>query len=249
MTCNLKQKQHKITALILAGGKGTRLQSIVSDKPKPLAQVAGHPFITFLLNQLNLAGINEVIISTGYLGEQFPSLLGIMYGSIRLCYSYEAEPLGTGGALRKALPLIKSSPVLVMNGDSLCMIDLCKLIEFHLIHRASFTLTAVQVPDVSRYGSLTIDAWGRIKSFVEKGMTSGEGYINAGVYLMERARIEEIPDAVPVSLERDILAHWMRDDMYAYTVQQSFIDIGIPEDYERAQTLLAPVATHLLEVS
>ena len=226
-----------ITAIILAGGKGTRLQSVVSDRPKPLALVAGRPFIEYLLDQLNNAGITHVVISTGYLGEQIRQQLGTTYKKLSLHYSQEDIPLGTAGALRHALPLIPSQQILVLNGDSYCDIDFTKLVASHKTKNALVTMATVAVPEVSRYGSVTTTQDGRIIDFREKGLQTGEGFINAGIYVINKSVVCNIVPDKLISLERDIFPQYLDQAMYGFATNGTFIDIGIPDDYERAQEL------------
>lgn len=231
------------TALILAGGKGARLQSVVSDRPKPLALVAGRPFIEYVLDQLANAGIRRVVISTGHLGEQFRRQLGTTYKKLSLHYSQEIVPLGTAGALRHALPLIPSQQVLVLNGDSYCDIDFTKLIASHKTKGALVTMATVTVPEVSRYGAVTTGLDGRITDFQEKGRQTGEGFINAGVYVIDTSVLCKIAPDTMISLERDIFPQYLDRVMYGFATTGTFIDIGIPDDYERAQQLFRRITT------
>lgn len=225
------------TPVILAGGMGTRLRRVVADRPKPLALVAGKPFITYLLEQLLLAGFKKAVIASGYLGGQFREHFGECYQTLKLHYSQEPMPLGTGGALRYALPHVTTSRLLVLNGDSFCDINFHAFLEFHLQKQARITLAAVKVPDVGRYGSIEMSPHGEITHFVEKGAHVGAGYINAGVYLLERSVIEVLDPNAAFSLERDVLCTHNNGTMFSFKTNGAFIDIGIPEDYERAQQL------------
>jgi NDP-sugar pyrophosphorylase family protein len=228
---------NEITAIILAGGKGTRLRSVVADRPKPLALVAGRPFIEYLFNQLGNAGINQAIISTGYLGDQIYHQFGAMYGTLSLHYSQELHPLGTAGALRHALPLVASQTVLVLNGDSYCDVDVMKLLEDHKERKALITMTTTTVSDVSRYGTVRMTSEGLITDFIEKGDQAGGGVINAGIYVLSTAILANIAPNMACSLEKDILPGYCGQAMYAHVATGIFIDIGIPEDYQRAQQL------------
>lgn len=226
-----------ITPIVLAGGKGTRLRSVVADRPKPLALVAGKPFVTYLLEQLVSVGFEKVVIASGYLGEQFDSRFGGNYKNLAIEYSQEPFSLGTAGALRYALPHVATSRLLVLNGDSFCDIDLAALVTYHEQVHACITLTAVQVPDSGRYGNIRMHPDGKVAAFVEKGAQAGPGYINAGVYLLDRSIIETLESGVACSLEHEVLPTFCNDAMYAFKTAGAFIDIGIPEDYERAQQL------------
>ena len=226
------------TAVILAGGKGSRLQSVVADRPKPLALVAGRPFIEYLFDQISNAGINNAIISTGYLGEQIERQFGATYRTLSLRYSQEHFPLGTAGALRYALHLVTSQQVLVFNGDSYCDIDIKELLEFHFAKDARVTITTVTMPDVSRYGSVTTTNEGLVTDFEEKGIKVGAGFINAGIYVIDTSVLAKVAPDTMISLEKDVLPQYIGESMYAFpSTGGTFIDIGIPSDYKRAQGL------------
>src|SRR5438552_5535901 len=152
-------------ALILAGGMGTRLRAVVGDRPKPMAQVAGRPFITFLLDQLVHFGFQRAVLCLGHLGAQVPSVLGDRFGALELLYSFEQAPLGTAGALRHAAGMLHERSVVAMNGDSFCDLDLRRLDEMHRSRRARATVSVLQRSDRSRAGTVTIDATGRVVRF------------------------------------------------------------------------------------
>lgn len=228
-----------LTAVILAGGKGTRLKSVVADKPKPLAEVAGRPFIEYILDELNRAGVKRVVIAVGYLAEHVQHYLGDSYKNLNLIYSYESSPLGTAGALRNALPLIESKDVLVLNGDSFCEVNYKYLLESHKKNKAMITIVGVTVENVQRYGTIVTAADGLVTAFQEKGGLSGEGQINAGIYMIDYSVLTDIkPDSI-VSLEHEIVPQYTGETLYAFPVSGTFIDIGIPEDYEYAQQLFS----------
>lgn len=227
----------EITAIILAGGRGTRLQAVVADRPKPLALVAGRPFIEYLFDQIGNAGIKCSVISTGYLGEQFQLQFGPAYRALSLRYSQESVPLGTAGALRHALPLVNSQLVLVFNGDSYCDIDIIALLESHISKDALVTISTVAVPDVSRYGAVTTTPEGLVTEFREKGANAGAGNINAGIYVIDKSVLEKLAPDTMISLEKDVLPRYLGKSMYAFPATGTFIDIGVPDDYERAQEL------------
>ncbi|MSM40311.1 MAG: NTP transferase domain-containing protein [Geobacter sp.] len=221
-----------ITAVVLAGGLGTRLRDAVADRPKVLAEVNDRPFITYLLDQLADAEVHRVVLCTGYMAEQVSATLGGSYRGMELLYSPENSPLGTGGALRLALPLIGSDPLLVMNGDSYCQSDLARLLDAHRAGQAAASLVLARVEDVGRYGAVDVSTAGVITHFSEKGSRQGHGLINAGIYLINRAVIEAITGNEAVSLEREIFpALISRHDLQGVVTRGRFIDIGIPSDY------------------
>ena len=226
------------TALVLAGGLGTRLRESVSDRPKVLAEVLGRPFLAFLLDQLVDAGVRRIVLCTGYMGELVERAFGSEYRGAELAYSLEASPLGTGGALQLALPLLASDPVLVLNGDSYCDVDLRALKLWQVESGARNVLTLTRVEDTSRFGRVELDDERRLTSFLEKGDAEGPGLINAGVYLLGRELLESIPDATaggPVSLERDILSAWIARGLHGFPTQGRFLDIGTPRSYTAAE--------------
>lgn len=231
-----------ITAVILAGGFGTRLRPIVEDRPKVLAVVNHLPFIVYLLEQIMAAGIKRVVLCTGYKGEQIVAALGNHYRNMELLYSHEEVPLGTGGALRLAFPLIASDPVLVMNGDSYFKADILDFYNRHASAGAMTSIMLAQVANTGRYGRIEIHPDGSIVRFIEKDKDSGPGWINAGIYLISRDLIRNIPTCRSVSLEREILPQCIGEKFFGFIHQGEFIDIGTPESYRQAdafmQTLL-----------
>jgi NDP-sugar pyrophosphorylase family protein len=226
-------------AIILAGGMGTRLRSAVSDRPKVLALVQRRPFLAYLLDQLGAAGVRQVVLCTGHLGEQVQATFGDCYGDLRLSYSQETSPLGTGGAARAALPSLASDPVFVLNGDSFCRADLPAMLTGHRARSAEATLLLVSVPDTKRYGSVRVDPSGLLAGFDEKGGDGGPGWINGGVYLINRRRMETIPSGRAVSIEREVFPAWIGHGTYGFPSEGPFLDIGTPESYAAAESFFA----------
>ncbi len=218
---------------ILAGGFGTRLQSVISDRPKVLAPVAGRRFLAYLLDQIADSGFEEVVLCTGYLGEQVRMAFGQRFRKLKLAYSQERHPLGTGGALRNALPFFEDNTVLVLNGDSYCDVDLAAFLRWHGVHRAETSLVLAKTPDVSRYGAVASDSRGRIIRFSEKG-ASGPGWINAGIYALSTDAIASIPPAHAVSLEHECFPRWAAKGLFGFRAQGRFLDIGTPESIRSA---------------
>jgi histidinol-phosphate phosphatase family protein len=227
------------TAVVLAGGLGTRLRSVVGDRPKGLAQIGGRPFLAFLLDRLDAAGVRDVVLCTGYLGAQVKETFGDRYRRLRLTYSQEQSPLGTGGALRLAAPLLASDPVLALNGDSYCDADLPALLNWHRAHRAEATLLLTHVPDTQRYGRVNVDESGRILEFVEKGRLGGPGWVNAGIYLLGQRLLQNIPATGAVSLEREVFPAWIGRRLCGCSGSGQFLDIGTPESYASAEAFFA----------
>lgn len=224
-----------VTAAILAGGLGTRLRPVVSDKPKVLAEIQGRPFLAYLLDQLAEAGIGRVVICTGYLGKQVQDTFGDLYGALRLLYSEEATTLGTAGALRLALPLLQSGHVLVMNGDSYTDLDFEKFRTCHQSLGGEATLALVKAADTDRFGTIALGDGGRIIRFKEKEKRHRVGWINAGVYILNRSLISTIPPSIAVSLEREMFPSWINRGLYGYLSGGDLLDIGTPEAYLSAE--------------
>lgn len=231
----------ELAAVVLAGGLGTRLQSVVADRPKVLAPVGGRPFLTYLLDQIADAAIQRVVLSTGHLAEQFAMVIGDRYRDIQLTYAHEEQPLGTGGAIRFACGFADANQLLVMNGDSYCDVDLSEYVAWHLDGHHDVSLMLAKVNDTSRYGTVEIEADRRITAFIEKRPEPTAGYINAGIYLLRRPMLERIPEGRS-SIERDVFPVWLRErPIMGWVSDGGFIDIGIPSDYERSHEFMAQV--------
>jgi NDP-sugar pyrophosphorylase family protein len=228
-----------IDAVILAGGLGTRLRPVVSDRPKVLAEVHGRPFLAYLLDHLARAGVREVVLCTGYRGERIRAAFGEAYGSTRLRYSQEASPLGTGGALRQALPLLRSDTCLVVNGDSFCDAKLREVLVWHRRCNAQVSLVLTEVPAAGRFGRVLVDEQGRLVRFTEKGPQVGPGWINAGIYMLERSLLAGIPAGQAWSLERELFPNWIGRGIFGYRHRGRFIDIGVPEALRAAEAFFS----------
>lgn len=229
----------EVTAVILAGGLGTRLRPVVADRPKALAEIGQRAFLALLLDQLSNAGVRDIVLSTGHGGKQIRETFGESYGNVHLIYSQESSPLGTGGALRLALPLCKSNPVLVLNGDSYCEADLKSFYAWHFARGASGTLLLTQVTDTKRYGHVELDTEGAVVRFDEKAGERGSGWISAGIYLLSCRLLLTIPEGHAVSLELEIFPSWIGRGLYGYQTEGRFLDIGTPEDYRKATRFFA----------
>jgi NDP-sugar pyrophosphorylase family protein len=220
-----------IGAVILAGGLGTRLRSVTGETPKVLAPVLGRPYLCFVLDQLEQAGVDDVLICTGYKSAEVAAMIGRTHGRMSVRYSAEPDPLGTAGALRYALPDLHCEEFLVLNGDSFIEADLTTFASLHEDHGARASLLLTEVPDVSRYGRVEIDATGKITGFSEKGTTPARGTINAGVYLLRRDLIADLPAGLALSLEREVFPRLVGQEFYGFRLGKRFIDIGTPESY------------------
>jgi NDP-sugar pyrophosphorylase family protein len=224
-------------SLILAGGLGTRLGPLAGDIAKPMQPVAGRPFLDLLLRYFAGQGISEFILCVGHQAESIREHFGdgSAFG-VRIRYSMERAPLGTGGALRYALPLIDGERMLVSNGDSFVDFALAGLVHAHERLRPQATVVLAGVDDAARFGAVELDAGGRVTAFREKG-SDVAGLVNAGVYVLERALIERFPAEVPVSLERDCLPGLAAEgQVVGMPVEGRLIDIGTPESLRAART-------------
>jgi NDP-sugar pyrophosphorylase family protein len=219
-----------VTPVILAGGLGTRLRDALPGLPKVIAPVAGRPFVTHLFDQLLSAGFREAVLLTGHLHDEVQRELGSGYQGLRLRYSREGRPLGTGGAVRAALPGIGTPTLLVMNGDSFVEVDLSRLARFHACRASAVTLSLTHVEDAGRFGRVRLGMSDQVVAFEEKAASGGAGWVNAGVALLGRHVVEAIPADRPVSLERDVLPAWVaRGQVFGLRAAGRFLDIGTPE--------------------
>jgi D-glycero-alpha-D-manno-heptose 1-phosphate guanylyltransferase len=223
-----------LDAVILAGGLGTRLRSVVRDVPKPLAPVAGRPFLAWLLDRLARAGVGRVVLSTGHLGHLIRDAIGAEHAGMTIAYVHEDVPRGTGGATYAALAACGTDRAIVLNGDTWLEVNLHAMTE--AAPEADLVLAVRAVTDRSRYGSiLTRD--GRVTGIAEKG-ESGPGLINGGVYVMRRDLPSRRPGPASFSLETALLAEPRDLDIRPFETAGAFLDIGTPEDHAAAQHLI-----------
>jgi len=223
-------------AVILAGGFGTRLSSVLQGTPKPMAPVNGRPFLDYQMAYLAFSGIKKVILAVGYLHEQIVDHYGNGFGNISIDYSIETEPLGTGGAIKKALGLTSANPVLVLNGDTFFELELRKFHDFYRQRDAKLAIAMREVDDVSRYGGIEVDWDGRITRFYEKSELGGKGKINGGIYLINKNFLDTFDLPAKFSLEKDFFEKVYQDhQIYAMLCRRYFIDIGVPEEYSKTK--------------
>jgi D-glycero-alpha-D-manno-heptose 1-phosphate guanylyltransferase len=227
-----------VDVIVLAGGKGTRLQSVVADVPKSLAPVGKQTMLDHILDALLIAGFRRIIFSTGYMKElvrehvakrPFPE-------DVTVLFSEEQEPLGTGGAIKKAMRHVTSDLVLILNGDTYFPIEYARHIEEHRKHHAEVSLALASRDDVVHSGEVVIGAQNRITAFREKGGVSRAGLINGGVYVFNKDVLAAagLPDAF--SIEKDFFEKYLNDvRMHGFVFPDYFIDIGLPETYRKAQ--------------
>jgi len=211
---------------------------VLADRPKVLAPVHQRPYLVHLLDWLAAAGIRETVLLTGYQADQVRRAVGDQHGSMKLVQSPEPRPLGTAGALKNGLGKLSSAVVLLLNGDSWCDVDLANFCEFHHLRCAALSIVLARVKDPARFGKVRTGPDGIVQRFEEK-QSGAAGWINAGIYLIARSLIEEIPQG-PVSLERDLLPDWLGQGkkVFGYRHAGTFLDIGTPASYREAEALI-----------
>ncbi|MGC8905881.1 MAG: nucleotidyltransferase family protein [Desulfomonilaceae bacterium] len=221
-----------IRAFILAGGLGTRLRSVVSDRPKPMAPVHGKPFLEILVQNLYGKGTDEVVLLTGYQSEWIEAHFR-SWTKPRVWVSREDIPLGTGGAVKYA-EHFATDPTLLVNGDTFFDVDMAALISQHREKGLAATLSLTEVPDASRYGSVLVDGNGLVVRFEEKARVEGPGLINAGVTLLSLEAIRNLPSDRAFSMENEVFPSLAAQGQMAGCVQKgAFFDIGTPESYRQ----------------
>jgi D-glycero-alpha-D-manno-heptose 1-phosphate guanylyltransferase len=225
------------TAIILAGGMGTRLKTIISDLPKPMAPIMNVPFLTYQLNYLKHFGIKKVIFSVGYLSEKIIAHYNQSFENISIEYSIEKNPLGTGGGIRMAMSNLNEDLVLILNGDSFFDLDLEQFYNLHLEQKSEFSLALRYVNNSERYGNIEFNSSNQITSFIEKNQLNQSGYINAGVYILsKKLYLQNTKPNINFSIEKDFFEKQLNQLIIkGFEFKNYFIDIGIPEDYLKAQ--------------
>lgn len=220
--------------IILAGGFGTRLQSVVKDVPKCMAEVAGKPFLSHLLDYLEEEGFTHIILSLGYKADVVIDWLATQTGLFDISYVVETEPLGTGGAIKFAFEKVRGDKALVINGDTYFDVCTSDLGDFHTKKSADLTIALKPMTDFDRYGSVDIDNDGRITGFNEKAFRN-EGLINGGVYMINKALFGKLDLPAKFSFEKDVMeCSTDKLNIYGFVQNSYFIDIGIPSDFEKA---------------
>jgi mannose-1-phosphate guanylyltransferase len=234
-------------AIILCGGAGLRLRSVTGDAPKSMASIGGRPFLELLLCQLRRYNVQRAILAVGYGKEAIRSYFGEGKFGLSLAYSCESSPLGTGGALRSATDLVASDAVLVMNGDSYTDADLDGLTAQHNESKADVTVVVAVADGRGDCGSVVVGRDGSVTNFREKQSASQAPYLNAGIYVVSRPLLSEIPPGKEVSLERELLPGWLQQGkrIVAFVCLNPCIDIGTPERYVSAQGALLDVEAGL----
>jgi NDP-sugar pyrophosphorylase family protein len=225
-----------LDVFILAGGLGTRIRPVLGDLPKILAPISGRPYLAYLLDWLRRFGARRIVLGLGHKAEAVVDYMKAQpAGPLELVTVIEPSPLGTAGAIRHAREALRSDPVLVMNGDSFTDADLCAFVDYHTASEATGSILCAEVSDAGRYGRVEIDQRGRIAGFVEKDAAfHGSALINAGIYLLSPALLDDIARSDAASLERDIFQRLPPGSLAAFTGRFRFIDIGTPESLAAA---------------
>lgn len=223
-----------IPAIILAGGLGTRLRQVIADLPKPMAPVNGKPFLHYIFVYLQKQGIKKVVLAVGYKYGAIKNFFGDEYLNLNIQYAVEEEPLGTGGGIKQAFDFLDGD-AFVINGDTFFNVELSELFNFYKSTGAHIALSLKELSNFDRYGTVSIESTHRIKSFHEKEKMQ-HGFINGGVYVMNKSVFEKTGAEKKLSFEKDVLEKYVNELNYFGKIFDAyFIDIGIPDDYLKAQ--------------
>ncbi|MFQ5561917.1 MAG: nucleotidyltransferase family protein [Nitrospinota bacterium] len=222
-------------AIVLAGGKGSRLSSVVNDAPKPMAEINGKPFLEHLLYFLTGSGFTRFILSIGYMGEKIEEFFETHRLKENIVFSKESKPLGTAGAIKLAETRLTSPCFFVINGDSFAEVDFDYMRKRAIERKANAVISLLRIQKPDRYGLVTLGEGGSVIEFGEKKQGLQTGFINSGVYCLQKEMLKMIEPNTAVSLERDIFPKLIGQRFFGVPFEGRFIDIGIPKDYFRAQ--------------
>jgi D-glycero-alpha-D-manno-heptose 1-phosphate guanylyltransferase len=234
-------------AIILAGGLGSRLKSVVNDRPKVMALISGKPFLNYIIEYLIENGVTSFVFSLGYLSDHITDFISELQLDISVKYSIETVQLGTGGAIKQALDFITTDNVIVVNADTYFNVDLKNMMKQHLWYNADCTVSLKKLKNFNRYGTVEINDEGKVISFIEKKQTE-EGLISGGYLILNKKKFLECTNTFPkiFSIETDFLQKMLKINVYSYLCNGFFIDIGIPEDYVFAQSNLTTIIKNKL---
>ena len=221
-------------ALILVGGLGSRLGGLVKDCPKPLVKISGKPFLIWVLDYLSKQGISRVIMATGYMSEKIKKTIGDNWNGMSVNYVFEKELLGTGGAIKNALKHIKNNSFFILNGDTWLSLNYSQFMNEVIQFDCNVGIALAQTQNSNRYGQVKIENQ-YVTEFSEK-KENLSNYINAGVYFVKNKEKLSFPSASIFSFEKDMLVLLAKKEkIFGFTKTSNFIDIGVPEDYFRAE--------------
>ena len=232
---DMQMKTGDCDVVILCGGLGTRLRSVVGDRPKPMADIGGKPFVRLLVEHIASYGLDRFILSVGYKAGMIGDYFRAGNLPVKVEIAVESEPMGTAGGLRNSRALIRADTALVLNGDSFCRVDYAAMIEAHLDRNACATIAVVPTENAAEFGSIRAAKDGRITAFEEK-KGGGGGLINAGVYVFRKTAIDAMPSRIPLSLEKDVFPGLTSGILLSFPVSGPLYDIGTPAGYARAQS-------------
>jgi len=228
----------QIDTLILCGGLGNRLRIAIGENQKVMAEINGRPFLDLILSHIKQQGLQRVIFCTGYRSQSVETYYQTQNPGLKFEFSREAEPLGTGGAIKNAEHFILSDPFFVMNGDSFCPLDFAQLLEFHRSRQARITIVVSEVKDAREYGSVRLDNASRVLSFDEKKAGAGKKMASAGIYCFNRDVLSLMAWGTSFSLEEDLFPSLKETDLAGFVTGEIFYDIGTPERYSQAKQTL-----------
>jgi NDP-sugar pyrophosphorylase family protein len=224
-----------IDVVILCGGLGTRLQGVIDDRPKPMVEINGSPFLDILIHYVARYGFTRFILCTGYKRNMIRRYYEKNRDKLLFLFSEESEPLGTAGAIKHAESCIKSDIFLALNGDSLCEIDLKDFLNFHIGKNALSSIALTSLKSPKDYGVVELDGDHKVTRFSEKVFVKSNSLVNTGIYFFDRKILKEIPSGEKKSLEHDIFSGILDKGIYGYITEKEFLDIGTPEKLELAR--------------
>jgi len=229
--------------IVLCGGAGLRLRSVTGANPKSMASVAGDPFLALLIRQLNRNEFRRVVLAVGYQQQAIRSFFGDHCEGVEIVYSSESAPLGTGGAIRNAADLLNTDAVAVMNGDSYTDADLSHFVRDYRENTVDVSMVVVPVDNREDCGNVVVSSDGNVIQFGEKTSLDGSRHMNAGIYMLSRRIVQQIPTNSQISLEKELMPRWLDEGVVvrAYLHQGRCLDIGTPDRYSSAQSALRDV--------
>ena len=230
---HIKNELGDIDVLLLCGGFGTRLADVVSDRPKPMAEMNSSPFLDILIDYFGRFGFRRFILCAGYMSDVIKDYYLKKGGQMEFIISEETRPLGTAGTIKNAQKYIKSDTFLVANGDSFCPVDMAGFYEFHRQKNPVMSMVVSELKDTCDCGSVVLDDRQKIIGFQEK--KPGAGFVNAGIYFFEKSVLDLVPENTKCSLEYDIFPKLSNKNAYGFVSGKELIDIGTPQRYELAQ--------------
>lgn len=235
------KKYNDIDVVVLCGGKGKRLQSVISDRPKPMAQIDQKPFLDMLIEYFCDFGCRRFILCTGHMSEIISQHYRKNRDALDFVISKEHSPLGTAGAVKNSERHLTSQTFLVTNGDSFCPVDLDEFLSFHRSREALVSMAVIDAENTGDTGMITMDQNRRITGFAEKSDDRTRGYINTGIYLFERRVLSQIDPDTNVSLEYELFPELAGDEFYGFVTEEKLFDIGTPERLDTARKILSKI--------